>query len=1109
MKRQLAVLSALCVLTASIVFADSPKPQTRPWRVGVVGGFSTGYLGIFALHGFPRERLMDTDLLDLQKLKQYDMIICGWRGSASGQAMQTLEQYVREGGILFTELVPPPSPEAIPGQRIGPLPAPNMRFVDSGTAVTAGLPELGVMHVTGQNGVSIIPPAGSDTVVLARFTDDETARRAQGNFTLPDGQGAPAIIMANVGKGKYIYSGGSISYAMSLRGREFEPFLVNLMRYVSNGEVDDRMYPGDVQRTDLASLPQTTVEETPYPAPAGTPAALPAGYEALEEATSLRDFALTGGLTAGTEASVLISYWAPDNFRELVIKGGQVSLLRHGKSGAAVLETRPLPKDARDVVIMRRYGLVTVKTGQQLVLSACDGPLTQGALGVRGLHEPSYQPLDRVSFDDDFMRDTAATDEWEPVAGKWVVQAAEGKPDMGANPFDYVASSPAEAVSITGQWFWSDYAYDAATKIVGTAAGIIANYQGPDDYFLLRLTPGTPGKLQLLRKSTSGFKLLAETSVMAKASDWHKLGLRTSHGLIMGLLDGEARLQTAVTDYPCGQIGLYLQGGDAHFDDVVVRPWIATEPRQVPQARNLMAVTGQWQNNTAGSALTGTGVNGARALATWNGGADCTASVEVNPGQAAAAGLHLRYLGPDKYYLLALLPDAKGLKLRFYRQGTPNQVLAEKTVPGKSNAWHTLSAVMRGNRVLASVDGKQLLDVLDTGHTTGLIGLYMRGAKPASFRNFTGYELAPDEQIVDEPTPQFAGIIDRHTWAGRCGAWNPDSADLNTFWHLGYLPGDMQTQIGVHPGSATRTVTRLYLSPDRQKTQGYTLVATCEWKTGTVSVALSRLGQQVARQEVKVPPGKAYELGLQRRGSQLLAEVAFKPVLLYSDKQPLANLTSLGMENEGSLIYADDTAVSSTQVADYTFEKAPTDWTIESGTWDLTSRWSCTPGWSWFTGYDLNGAANIVTKHAFAGDQEITMYVGAKMIALAGGRNMEKLTDIDLGMMVGDKTGETGYWLILGGGNNTYSALRRNGVQVVTSPLLLPQNSIHNDWMRITLRKRGSKITAYVWDTKVLEYDDPEPLNSGRVSIGTFQNGILVPRVTIFGQQVPLAQSSK
>ena len=85
--------------------------------------------------------------------------------------------------------------------------------------------------------------------------------------------------------------------------------------------------------------------------------------------------------------------------------------------------------------------------------------------------------------------------------------------------------------------------------------------------------------------------------------------------------------------------------------------------------------------------------------------------------------------------------------------------------------------------------------------------------------------------------------------------------------------------------------------------------------------------------------------------------------------------------------------------------------------------------------------------------------------------------------------------------NNTWTALRRNGVQVTSSTFRLSQAGMHNDWLKITLRRRGGHLECWAWNTLVLAYDDPQPLTSGRLSIGTYQNGILVPRVTIFGNQ--------
>ena len=1093
-------LAIILVLTSVAPTFGAPTAQTRPWRIGIGGAYCTGYMGLFALHGLPRERLDDSDLLDLARLKQYDIILVGWRNAGNPQATTVLEDYVRDGGIAITETVPPPSPAAIPGTRIGPAPTPNLRFVDSGTPITKDLPQMGIIPSAGVMGSAVIPAPNSGAIILARFTDEAAPRKTQGKFVI-NGEGAPAIVMASLGKGKLIYCGASMSYAIALRGREFEPFLMNLLSYVTNGEVTERFYSGTVERSSLVTLDEEEPEEPPLPHPAGEAKEPPAGYETLEDADNLQDFALTGKLPANGDATVLLSYWSPQDNRQLVFTKNKVSLLRNTAGKSVTVSTGAL-QPGSDLLIRRRYGLVTVKAGPGLALAACDGPPLAGALAVKGLKDPEYQPLDAVVFDDDFMRETAASDDWKPVTGRWSVEAAEGKPEMGANPFDYVADDPGQSISTIGNWFWSDYALEAAVRPAGEAVGLIAAYTSPEDYVLLRLSFATqPAKLQLVRRLGGQDKLLAEKPVDRQKGDWQRLGLRTSGGALLGLLDDEPLLQATAADYPCGQIGLYCQGGRGNFDDIRVTPWIATIPGPVPWARELVIMQGEWQNSRDGRLLNASGSSGARALAPWHGGSDCQASVQVKLGQAAAAGLHLRYQTPQSYYLLALMPDGNKLKVRAYRHGNPGNVLAERVLSGDRNQWHTLQAVVRGRRLRALVDGKELLDLLDTGHLTGSVGLYARGSKPASFREFRAASLDPDEQVVDELTPAFAGIIDRHTWAGRSGAWTPEPTHLDRMWHQGYLPGDLQVAVGVHSSQAPVVKTDLYLSPEHQTDKGYALQAVRNWAANSVDLVLTRLGQTVARAQAKVAPGTAYAIRLARRGSQLLATINNLPALLFHDKQPLEDVDSIGLDNEGSLLYADDLSVKSTRVYDYMFEVAPTDWTVQSGTWEITSRWSCTPGWAWFTGLNPTGPAEIMTKQSYQGDQQVVCYVGAKMMPAGEKRYSERLSDVHLAFLVDPAVPGSGYHFVLGGNGNTWTGLRRNGTNVASSTYRLPAAGIHNDWLKLTMRKRGNKIYLWAWDVKVLEYEDPEPLNSGRIAVGTYQNGILVPRITVFGER--------
>ena len=223
--------------------------------------------------------------------------------------MQALEEYVKGGGIALCETLPAPSTSVIPGRRLGPAATPNIRFVDSGTPVTNGLPALGAIYCAGMQGLSIIPDASSGARVLARFTDEGAPKKLQGQF-VENGQGLPAIIMINYGKGKLIYSGVSMSFGMAMpagtrgrtdlddqiAGRQFEPFLVNFLNYVTDGELSDRMYARVPERSQLVTVASEQVPQTSYAAPAGTAQAPPAGYETLEAPAGLAECAVTGKL---------------------------------------------------------------------------------------------------------------------------------------------------------------------------------------------------------------------------------------------------------------------------------------------------------------------------------------------------------------------------------------------------------------------------------------------------------------------------------------------------------------------------------------------------------------------------------------------------------------------------------------------------------------------------------------------------------------------------------------------------------------------------------------------------------------------------------------------
>jgi len=954
------------------------------------------------------------------------------------------------------------------------------------------------LYCAGYGAAPIVPDPQAPVTVLARYTNETTPDKFRDHL-MDGGQGAPAILLAKHGKGTIVYIANCISVSLALSGRGFEPFICKVLENLSGGQLRDRVFTDNLDRDALQSTPPPLPEPPDYPAPPGKAAALPQGLQALEDADRLQDFCLTGKLVPGTAARILLGYWSPGETSELDFSGETVTLTRNQGGRAVGRKSFVVPKTGGDVVLTRRQGVAALSVGGQAVFRRSLGAPRQGALACQGLKDPSYQPLAPVDFADDFMRQTGEKDEWEPQTGTWAVVASEGKAEMGVNPFNYQATAPDTAASVTGEWFWSDDSVTASVQGKAQSVGLLANYLAKDRYLLLKLNLNAQdpkaSRLQLLQRRPEGETVLAEAPVSAARVDWHKLVLRNCAGRVQGLLDGQLVLEAACDPAASGRIGLYCQGGTASFDDVAVEPWLASSPAPAPSPEELLVTSGAWTPVASGKALSGQGSDGARALLPWPATDNCRAEVKVQVGQAEAAGLLLRS-NTSGFVLATLTRSGGALKLRCYRQGAAPAVLAEKPVPGSPTAWHTLAATYLGATLQVSVDGKPLVDLLDGTLAAGTVGLYARGWQPAQFKSLRAWQQPSGEHLVDEPMPSFAGIIDRHTWAGRSGAWNPDPAQCNCFWHLGYFPDNVRLDAGVAPAGAPQTTTRVYLSGRGKPSAGYALTLQRTWNSNLVSLNLTAQGKTVAQGTAPAPANKPYSFSLQRHGKLLLVWVNWRPVLSYADAQARPDLDTLGLDNGGQDLHLDDVAVRSDMVHDYTFETSPTDWAAESGDWKVCSRWSCTPGWAWFAGVNTGGPAMISTRQRYEGDLDLLTYISAKMLP-----GLERLSDLHVGLCANDTAATSGYHFVIGGAANTTTYLLREGKQVATSSFRLSQAGIHNDWLRLTVHKRGSKLSLWAWDSLVMEWDDPQPLSGGHVALGTENNGVLIPRVTIFGKQ--------
>ncbi len=1069
------------------------------WRIAVGGGRITGFIGILAGSGLSREILSDAELADIEVLRRYRVVIATTSVANTGAVARAIEQYVSEGGCAITEGAIAPSAQALPGRRIGPKRSPNIDFTGHNNPISATMRGTGTIVTTYGNAMAIIPSGGNATV-LAHYTDDGVPDKYRGQLT-GGRRDMPALVLFKHGRGQWLYSGAPIAFALALRSLDLQPAVLAAISQFTGGTLAPRFTTLDPDRRLLARVRwDAQVKEPPARRPprGAEQQPLPDGFEALElPAEAPEDFLVLGDLTAGAEAEMLLPWFSADSHRRLRISGGRVRLIEVSAGRERLLAEGALPsvEGSAELAVRRRPRSVTVFVGRTAVLTAAMNPMA-GTFAARGLGDVYLQECAPVVFADDFMRAEGEANPWETPAGSWKLYKVEGEPEQGSNPFAFRAEDGERSTAIAGYEFWDDYDFSAAVRPTARAVEILGHWRADDDYVALRLTlpeGESEGTLELVRRLPEGERVLKSAPVHAQPDRWHQLRLSLSRGRAVGALDGR---QVIVAGDELlrgrGQVGLQVHGGGAYFDDVRVTAWEATP---LP-----LGGEGAWRVERGtiapeGDVLTLEPAGTARMLAPDAAYTDLHASAELQLRSADEAGLLLRYRSPGDHYLLALTRTGRSTSLRLIRR-TRNEetVLAETPVSG--GGWHHLEATLVGRNIAVKLDGRPAFTVADEALDAGEFGLTCAGGT-ASVQDAVAWPVDHERFRVDPPTPPYAGIIDLHTWAGAGSGWNPSPADPDVFWHRGLYVDDAEVRLGVHRAGKVAAASVMIGDGDDPEA-GWVATAAQPAVGEPVLVTLLRAGQPVAAGEVDCWSGEGYVLSLQRVGGLVVARVDGETVCEYRDVKPLEGLRRVGFRRDGAIIDPADIEIFSSAARTWTFETAPVDWQVLSGTWEISSRWSCSPDWTWLAGWNQDGEARTMTRRSFIGDQRIDIYVGTKMMPKPEGNGYyEELRDLHFGLCEDGAGG--GYHIVLGGEDNTRSKLLRNGETVVTSSYQIPQAERHNNWLLVTLDKRGATITVSVWGEEVFNFTDEEPIAGGRISVGTEHNGITVPRVTVYG----------
>ena len=116
--RRLTFVGVCCTVASAGLLGHPAGAWAKDRRIAIGGSWGTGYVGLFARYGLPRERLLDPQLADPEVLRRYSLVIVAGTVTNWDAAEKAIAAYVNEGGSALLECTAMPSTDTIPGARL-------------------------------------------------------------------------------------------------------------------------------------------------------------------------------------------------------------------------------------------------------------------------------------------------------------------------------------------------------------------------------------------------------------------------------------------------------------------------------------------------------------------------------------------------------------------------------------------------------------------------------------------------------------------------------------------------------------------------------------------------------------------------------------------------------------------------------------------------------------------------------------------------------------------------------------------------------------------------------------------------------------------------------
>ena len=470
--------------------------------------------------------------------------------------------------------------------------------------------------------------------------------------------------------------------------------------------------------------------------------------------------------------------------------------------------------------------------------------------------------------------------------------------------------------------------------------------------------------------------------------------------------------------------------------------------------------------------------------------------VSVRPWAAKVVGL-AAYV-QDARNLLAFrwsagaadLPKARQLVL--LRDGKES-VLAAAPGGFEAGQWYRLEVAAQPGRIEAFIDRYPVLSAETDAFGQGAVGVLAEGGEAV----FDDLSVAPlDAPRWEAPRINPVFLADETMTANElyqpAGQWR--TGEGGVLWNRGYYPGDVFVQTAAAPLAAPLTV---LLRGDGSSAENAYAV-TVQLNGGTVQASL-RKGPEILA-EGACAAEAAGEVVISAVGGSLRVASGGSEAISFADLAPLTGKL-LGLVG-ASAEHVNGTVVASPNSRDYAFDSAPTDWFSSRGVWQVTTRWPCQPGWTFFGGTHSENPT-LWTKHAYAGDTVLEFFANLPM-DVPPPPGYSRPSDIDAALCGDGVDLGSGYAFIFAGWRNTRSAILRKGqivAETSNAVFVDPVSSnfnFHRHWFRVRAEKIGSRVALAVDGREVLAYSDPDPLLGGRAAVFSFHNGLMVGRARLW-----------